>query len=126
MNIKIKTVDIILIIIFFTLSSTIFAVYSLNTDSGQTVVIRTPKGVFEYNLNTNRTLSFKGKISKVIIMIKNGKVGFFHSECKQKICLNFGFLNRAGTLIACVPNRISVYIESKNNKDSNGVDVICK
>ncbi len=123
MNIKIKTADIIIICIFFIFSSTVFTLYSVNQKKGKLVIISTPKGKFEYTLNKNRKLRFKGAISDVIILIKDGKVGFIHSLCKNKICIQMGFTNKAGALISCVPNKVSVYIKSSKE---NEVDVRCR
>ncbi len=124
MNIKIKTADIVIIIFFFLLSTSVFAFFTIKSEQGKIAIIKTPDGVFEYSLNKDRRLVFKGKISDVIIEIKNGKIGFIYSGCPKKICLDFGFFNQSGAMAASVPNRISVYIKSTKSKKQ--VDVICR
>lgn len=124
MNIKLKKADIFILIFFLSISSGIFALYSLNKEQGKTAVIKTPTGEYEYPLDKDRVLKFKGRISQVIIEIKNGRVGFTHSDCPKKICIDMGFINMQNSMAACVPNRISVSIKSSNTEKE--VDVICR
>ena len=44
------------------------------------------------------------------VVIKNGKVSVKNSTCPNKDCENCGEIEKAGSCIVCLPNRLSVEI----------------
>ncbi len=46
----------------------------------------------------------------VEIEIKDGRVRFLSSDCPDKICVNTGWLEKAGQSAVCLPNRLSVTV----------------
>lgn len=59
---------------------------------------------------------------KVVILIKNGKICFYSSTCRDKICVKAGFLSRPGESAACLPNKVVIKIVASGNNNSSGAD----
>lgn len=61
-------------------------------------------------LSPDRQLTVTGPLGNSIIEISNGKARFIHSPCNGKVCIHTGWLQQAGELAACLPNRISIQL----------------
>jgi hypothetical protein len=59
----------------------------------------------------------------VVLEIKNSKIRFFSSNCRDKICVKAGFLDSAGQAAACLPNRVAIKIISSNSNNVSQADV---
>ena len=46
-----------------------------------------------------------------VISIRNGSVCVTEADCKNHICVNSGFIDKKGQVIACIPHRLLVTIE---------------
>ncbi|HAF27205.1 MAG TPA: hypothetical protein DCG85_07835 [Lachnospiraceae bacterium] len=46
-----------------------------------------------------------------VIYIRNGSVCVTEADCKNHICVNSGFIDKKGQVIACIPHRLLVTIE---------------
>ena len=44
----------------------------------------------------------------VVLQVSDGKIRFYSSTCKDKICIRSGYLSRPGESAACLPNRVAV------------------
>ena len=47
---------------------------------------------------------------EVIIAVREGKIGFIHSDCPDQVCVHTGFFNTGGSFAACLPNRVIVRV----------------
>lgn len=65
----------------------------------------------EYPLNQDRLLELNGRIGKSLLEIKQGKVRFVHSVCRNQFCVFHGWLSTPGDTTACLPNRISISLK---------------
>ena len=129
---KIMTVyDIIIIIGVILLSIGILFLPFWNSgdsDSGNKVVYISQNGEIleripvKDTINNQHLVEVKGPIGTSIIEVYNGKVRMKEAPEKdpEKICEKTGWIERAGPSIICVPNKISIWIESENN-DLDGV-----
>lgn len=52
------------------------------------------------------------------IIAENGRIRFDSSDCPDKICVNTGWLNRAGQSAACLPNKTLIVIEGSAELDA--------
>ncbi len=59
-----------------------------------------------------------GPIGKSIIEVYNGKARMKKApeDDPEKICEKTGWIEKTGPSIICVPNKISIWIESENNE----------
>ena len=98
------------------------------SDSGNKVVYISQNGEIleripvKDTINNQNLVEVKGPIGTSIIEVYNGKVRMKEAPEKdpEKICEKTGWIERAGPSIICVPNKISIWIESENN-DLDGV-----
>ncbi|HEY3299765.1 MAG TPA: NusG domain II-containing protein [Methylophilaceae bacterium] len=73
------------------------------------IMIRQGDHIFAtLSLNQERSLVVHGPIGDSHIIIHQGKVRFASSPCNSQYCVHQGWLNRAGQVAICLPNRVSV------------------
>lgn len=65
----------------------------------------------EYSLQDDRIIDINGPIGRSLIEIKQGKVRFIHSACRNQFCVFHGWLTTPGDTAACLPNRISITLK---------------
>ena len=58
----------------------------------------------------DRKLQVQGPLGVSIIEIKELRARFLESPCKGQQCVHSGWLETAGELTACLPNRISIQL----------------
>lgn len=68
----------------------------------------------------NEKIEVKTKYGKNIIKIDNEKVSMIYSDCPDNLCVEMKSIEKSGDSIICLPNRLTVSIESKVNE----VDVV--
>ncbi|MGM0437175.1 MAG: NusG domain II-containing protein [Bacillota bacterium] len=73
-------------------------------------------------INNQILVEVEGPIGKSVIEAYNGKVRMKEApeEDPEKICVKTGWVERAGPSIICVPNKISIWVESEKS-DLDGV-----
>ena len=69
--------------------------------SSQTVIGR-------YALNQNRSLDIPGRAGVSHLEIRDGRVRFTDSPCRNKVCVHSGWLSHTGDTTACLPNGVSI------------------
>ncbi len=71
--------------------------------------IRDQHGVFgTYSLAQDRTIEIPGPQGVNRITIRQGRVRFSQSPCRNQYCVHQGWLSHAGEAAVCLPNRVSV------------------
>lgn len=68
----------------------------------------------------DQEIEIKTKYGKNIIKIENKKVNIIYSDCPDKLCVEMKSIEKSGDSLICLPNRLTVSIESKVNE----VDVV--
>lgn len=72
--------------------------------------------IFLYHLNQDRLIELKEGL--IIIEIKKNKVRVKQSDCKDKICVKKGWIEKKGQFIICMPNKLVIKIVGKDDYDS--------
>ncbi|GAB6281558.1 MAG: hypothetical protein STSR0008_02990 [Ignavibacterium sp.] len=87
---------------------------SLFNANKKNLIIENDKGIYDkISLNNfYKNIEVNGLIGKTKLQIQNGFISIISSPCKHKICMNSGIISNAGQLIACVPNKVILKIES--------------
>ena len=67
---------------------------------------------FTAPLNQPRTVDLDGPLGQTHLVIDNQGARITGSPCPRKICIAMGTAKQTGDLLACVPNRILVRIDS--------------
>jgi hypothetical protein len=108
--------------IFICIISVIFLIFVLITQvlsikNASTLLVQTPENKFYFSMNQKKTISVKGELGSSIIEIDNGRFRFKDSPCKNKICIQSGWVSTSNFPIICLPNKVSAYIISQTEKD---------
>ncbi|MDO4300324.1 MAG: NusG domain II-containing protein [Clostridia bacterium] len=113
--------DFVIIAIILIMALALFCVYFLytNKESSCVRVIYAGEVLDELPLNENCIYSPE-KNTNIVIEIKNNRARFRESDCPDKICVNTGWISRAGQTAICLPNKMSIVI--KSNKNNNIAD----
>ena len=110
-NIKFGDIIIILIIVI----SIIYYAKNLIENKGSKIIIDTPSKSLRYDLNTDREIKAEGLIGETTIIIKDKKIKFEHSPCRDKLCIKAGELKNAP--IICMPNGVLIRFEKNTEND---------
>jgi hypothetical protein len=65
-------------------------------------------------LDHDQRLKVQGLLGPSEIEVHHGRVRFLHSPCNAKTCVLSGWHVHGGDIAACLPNRISLQIVSRN------------
>ena len=113
-----KKGDIILIIIAVFL----FLLWITPSAGGSFVSISVDGELYKkVSLDTDTEIEVESKWGKNTVVIENGEVYILDADCPNKKCEKEK-INKASQSILCLPNRLSVIIEGKKQKEE--IDVI--
>lgn len=79
--------------------------------------------VAEIDLNkpiAKNLIEVEGPIGTSVIEVKPGAIHMKYSPCPDRICMNTGWIDRPGQVIACVPNRIIITVETAQVSEKAG------
>ena len=108
-----KIGDIIIIILFLILP------FIFPKRGGQKVQIFVDgKLIHTYSLDMDTLITIRGYRGPATFQIKRGKVRMVNSTCPLKLCVKMGWIDKAGSSIICVPNRVLIKIAGKKNYDA--------
>lgn len=69
----------------------------------------------------NETFAVPGQPG-VVLQVSDGKIRFYSSTCRDKICIRSGFLSRPGESAACLPNQVAVKLVAAGTGQSGQPD----
>ena len=91
-------------------------------ERGRLAVVRLDgRRVAALPLDTPISLDVEGPLGVTRVVVEEGQVRITDSPCPNKYCIHAGPASRAGEVILCVPNRVSVRVEGGGNGDVDGV-----
>ena len=82
------------------------------------VVTSGDRTCFVADLDQHQSVDLDGPLGKTHLVIDETGAHVTSSPCPRKICISMGPARHSGDLLACVPNRIMVRIESPSSEDS--------
>lgn len=56
-----------------------------------------------------------------ILLVENGRIRYYKSDCPDQICVNTGWLSRISDVAACVPAKTAVVIIGTSQTDEPDV-----
>ena len=83
---------------------------------GNTVIERIVLGTME----DAREILIEGEFHQ-IILVENGRIRFQESGCPKKICVQTGWLEEAGDMAVCLPNKTMITVERLKGGNIDGV-----
>lgn len=112
----------ITIVILFAFTSIVVIFISFNKTSGSDLLLVSgPHGEYVYNLNQKIIIEIDGIYGKTSIEIDNGRYRFIDSPCKNKTCINNGFISTGLFPNACLPNGVSAAMVKR--KKTKGIQI---
>lgn len=106
-----KKYDLIVIgaVLFFALCA--FGIYAKKPRSGDYAVIRVSGEIYRrLPLTENQTVSINGHNT---VTISDRRVWVSEADCPDQLCVHQGKTDKPGKTIVCLPNRMTVEIESE-------------
>ncbi len=124
MNIRwLKKGDLILIVSIGIMASVVIACNTFSSTSSSnhiTAVItqdgKVIKSIDLSALNNPETVSLDYLGIKQVITAEKGKIRFSESECRDKICIKFGWLTKTGDNAVCMPAKTVITIVGDNKQ----------
>ena len=114
--IKIKTVDIIAILLSVTAAFAAgFIIYG-NYSPPELLEITSRDGTMVYHLEQDKEISITGPRGNSIIVIESKQAFFQYSPCPDKSCVKSGNLTKSGDWTGCLPNMIFLRIIGEEKK----------
>ena len=83
--------------------------------SNKAVVSVKNKEVLRINLNQNANYSVNGKLGKVKIQVKDGKIRVRQENSPHHLCSKQGYVSDTNTPIVCLPNATVIKIEKQTS-----------
>ena len=118
---RIKILDII--IIFIAASITVSSAYAayIKPDNSVRVLIRGQGKEWTFPLETNETVSVNGPLGDTIVKINEGRAWIESSPCNNQTCVGMGYVHRQGQWAMCLPNKVMLIIEGKDDEDIDSI-----
>jgi len=109
----IKPLDFIIILFFSLLLVFLsFTLYSNNTHASY-VIIQGQDRTWIYPIEDDVRLNIQGPLGETLVSIGQGRAEILSSPCSLQSCISFGLIQRKGQWLACLPNRVFLVIEGR-------------
>ena len=82
--------------------------------------------VAKLDLSRDTTLSVKGALGELTVVVSAGHASFVNADCPLKICEKTGEITRKGEIIVCAPNQILAKIVGSGPEDSPALDGVSR
>jgi len=103
----------LLVILTFTLTA-----YSRASIQGTHLEVRTTDGSIQLDLARDGDYALVGPLGTAKLSVRDSKAVLENAPCPLKICESMGPVGKAGEVILCLPNRISVRVTGKVSIDA--------
>jgi len=81
-------------------------------DAVEAVITVDGQEAFRVKLDQEKTFVVEGFAYPCTVEVKPGQIRMAEAPCPDQICVKTGWINHAGQVIACVPNRVVIKIVS--------------
>lgn len=110
--------DKILIVCIMVLSiGLIYPILKNVPTSSQAIVTVSNKEVLRINLTEDDEYSVDGKLGKVYIKVKDGKIRVTQENSPHHYCSKQGYVSNPNTPIVCLPNETVITIEGQETEE---------
>jgi hypothetical protein len=80
------------------------------------------KQVYTLPLYVDRLLPVEGPDGGTIIEIKGGRVRVKEAHCRNRLCVDEGWISKGA--IVCLPNKIVIFVGSSKKDRQRGIDAV--
>ncbi|MCD6081434.1 NusG domain II-containing protein [candidate division WOR-3 bacterium] len=117
-NVKLKPADYVLVVILLAVSLYLFANQRATYQPRYGVIYLNGKPYYRFYLNKNQIIKVDGPLGSSYVEVKDGRVRMLQSPCPLKLCMKQGWVDKPGSVIICVPNRIVIELKGKPRVDA--------
>ncbi|WP_010259540.1 NusG domain II-containing protein [Treponema primitia] len=106
--------------ILFSAALTVFSafmVYGRPRDAAQ-VFIQGEGRTWVFPSDAEETVSIPGPVGDTVVEISGGRSRILSSPCNNQICVAAGHIHRQGQWVACLPNKVFLYIEGTGDENT--------
>ena len=90
------------------------------------LVVESPlQGALTYPLSVPRVIRVSGAIGVAEIEIAESGARMVQAPCRNKVCINSGWIRRAGEISVCIPNQLVLRLQGAERRPSQ-VDAISR
>jgi hypothetical protein len=91
-----------------------FMIYA-KPQNTQQVMIRGSGKVWVFPLDAEETVTVPGPLGDTVVEIRNHQAHVVSSPCENQTCVAAGHIDSGGQWVACLPNKVFVVIEGKDD-----------
>jgi hypothetical protein len=74
-----------------------------------------------YPLDHARDIEVSGPLGVSVLQVRDGRVRFARSPCRNKVCIHSGWLQYSGDATACLPNAVSIALSGRGAPEIDAV-----
>jgi hypothetical protein len=116
-RLRLKPLDFAVLAVSLTLAlCSTLSVYS-GAESGARVVIQGSGRTWVFPLEAEERITVPGPLGETIVEIGGGRALVLSSPCANQTCVAAGHIRRPGNWTACLPNKVLVSIEGREDED---------
>jgi len=112
--------DIVLVCIILALCATLPLIFA-NNEKNENMVVVSVDGVQTHEHSLLEDAVFSPDGGHTYVTVKGGKAYISKSDCPDGLCMKMKGVDKNGGSVICLPNRVSVAVKGKDNKE--GADV---
>lgn len=95
----------------------LYAVCWSSSGPADEVTITAAGRTLSFPLKRDRRITVHGPLGNSVIELRHGRARFVFSPCSGKLCVQTGWLNRAGDTAVCVPNGVIVSVAGDSRSE---------
>ena len=115
-----KPPDILILIIPIAIAVICIMMFSSKTIGKNARIIVDGEIIDKISLQKDAVYNFNLKEDN-IVEVKNGKIGIKSANCKDKTCIDTGYISKSGDVICCVPSALVIVIEQDENNEFDAI-----
>ncbi len=92
---------------------------AVGSGAGGEALITGPRGESAVSLSADGEYDIDGSLGTVSVRVADGEISVTGSGCPDQTCVRTGAVSTAGSVVACVPNRVVVRV---GGASSDGLD----
>ncbi len=85
------------------------------------VIVESPTGRTVLPLDSDADLAVEGLLGTLAVEIRGGAVRVGSAPCPDQVCVQAGWIDRGGRVIACVPSGVTVRLSSSREEALDAV-----
>ena len=122
-----KKKDILLILgILVVITACYWIINVINSKNAGNIEIYVDNKLYKtVSINAKEEFKIENRGGYNIVKIHDKGVEIVDASCPDKVCVHTGFINKPSQSIVCIPNRVSIKINT-NEKNDNQEDIISK